>query len=184
MGEIRELDDQATPSARFGLWHPFVHPVVLALIGGTMAIACSNASATGPSDLVGTWKFISYLRTYPETGKNTNIMGEHPNGYLIYTAEGRMMVIVVPDNRKPPKVDEDRIALHKYMVAYSGRYSVDGGQVVHHVDVSWNQAWTGTALVRFFKREGDKLTITTAPTKYGTDDVQQVSTLTLQRVKN
>jgi hypothetical protein len=38
--------------------------------------------------------------------------------------------------------------------------------------------------VRFFKREGDKLTITTAPTKYGTDNVQQVSTLTLQRVKS
>src|SRR5258708_38485999 len=98
--------------------------------------------------LVGTWKFISYLRTDPETGKSANVMGEHPNGYLIYTPEGRMMVIVVADDRKPPTADEDRIALHKHMVAYSGRYTVDGGQVVHHVDVSWNQAWTGTALVR------------------------------------
>src|SRR5262245_53948439 len=73
--------------------------------------------------------------------------GEHPKGYLIYTPEGRMMVIVVADNRNPPKADEDRIALHKHMVAYSGRYVVNGERVVHHVDVAWNPAWMGTDLV-------------------------------------
>jgi hypothetical protein len=150
----------------------------------TMTNACSKASQADQSNLTGTWKFVSYLRAEPDTGKDTDIMGENPKGYLIYTREGRMMVIVVADSRKPPKADEDRIALHKHMVAYSGRYTVNGGQVVHHVDVSWNPAWMGTDLVRFFKREGDKLTITTAPTKYGTDNVEQVSTLTLQRVDN
>jgi Lipocalin-like domain len=136
------------------------------------------------SDLVGTWKFLSYVRSMPDTGEYVDIMGEHPNGYLIYTPGGRMMVIVVADEREPPKTDEDRIALHKFMVAYSGRYTVSGGQVTHHVDVSWNQSWTGTDLVRAFKIEDDKLVITTAPTKYGTDDVQQISTLTLQRADN
>jgi len=70
------------------------------------------------------------------------------------------------------------------MVAYSGRYTVEGEKVIHHVDVSWNQAWTGTDLVRFFKREEDKLVITTAPTQYGPDEARQVSTLTLRRVGN
>lgn len=64
-----------------------------------MTIACSNATGADPSDLVGTWKFVSYLRTDPGTGKNTNVMGEHRNGYLIYTPEGRMMVIVVDPER-------------------------------------------------------------------------------------
>jgi len=41
----------------------------------------------------------------------------------------------------------------------------------------------GTDLVRFFKREGHRLTITTAPTRYGPEDVAQISTLTLQRVE-
>jgi len=149
-----------------------------------MTNAGSNANDADQSSLVGTWKFISYLRSEPETGKNTNIMGEAPKGYLIYTREGRMMVIVVADNNKAPEADEDRITLHKHMVAYSGRYTVTGGQVVHHVDVAWNPAWMGTDLVRSFKREGDRLTITTAPTRYGIDNVQQVSTLTLQRVDN
>src|SRR5712671_1062976 len=49
--------------------------------------------------------------------------------------------------------------------ASSGRYTVEGEKVVHHVDVSWNESWTGTDQVRFFKLEGDRLTITTAPQK-------------------
>jgi hypothetical protein len=154
-----------------------------AAMGIAMTIACSDATHTDSADLVGTWKFVSYLLTDAQ-GKNVNVMGEHPDGYLIYTPEGRMMVIVVAENRKPPATDADRIALHKFMVAYSGRYTVDGGKVIHHVDVSWNQAWTGTDLVRFFKREADKLVITTSPTQYGPKEAQQVSTLTLQRVEN
>jgi hypothetical protein len=148
-----------------------------------MTIACSDTSQANPADLVGTWKFISYLRTDAQ-GKDVNVLGEHPEGYLIYTPEGRMMVIVVAENRKPPEADADRIALHEFMVAYSGRYTVDGEKVIHHVDVSWNQAWTGTDLVRFFKCEEDKLVITTAPTQYGPDEARRVSTLTLRRIRN
>ena len=67
---------------------------------------------------------------------------------------------MVHEKRSPPRVDEDRINLHKYMVAYSGRYPVEAEKVVHHVDISWNESWTGTDQVRVFKLEGDKLTIT------------------------
>lgn len=132
-------------------------------------------------EIVGTWKFLSYVRTDPVTGKNTNVFGERPRGWLIYTVEGRMMVIVVPESRKPLETDEDRIAHHKQMVSYTGRYSIAGDKVIHHVDVAWNEAWIGTDLIRSFKISGDKLTITTAPTKYDIDTVEQVSTLTLQR---
>jgi hypothetical protein len=46
------------------------------------------------------------------------------------------------------------------MVAYSGRYTIEGDKVVHHVDISWNESWTGTDQVRFLNLEGDKLTVT------------------------
>ena len=48
------------------------------------------------------------------------------------------------------------------MFAYAGTYTADGEKVVHHVDISWNQSWTGTDLVRFYKLDGNTLTITTA----------------------
>jgi hypothetical protein len=70
------------------------------------------------------------------------------------------------------------------MVSYTGRYTIAGDKVTHHVDVAWNEAWIGTDLVRSFKITGDRLIITTAPTKYGIDGVEQVSTLTLERAKS
>jgi len=103
---------------------------------------------------------VSYVSEELATGKKTAPLSEHPKGYLIYTPQGRMIGLLVHETRSPPKVDEDRINLHKYMVSYSGRYTVEGDKVVHHVDVSWNEALSGTDQVRLFKLEGDRLTIT------------------------
>ena len=52
---------------------------------------------------------------------------------------------------------------------YAGRYTADGQKVIHHVDISWNQSWTGTDLVRLYKLDGNTLTITTAPAPSTTD---------------
>ena len=66
-------------------------------------------------------------------------------------------------------------------MSYTARYTVAGDKVIHHVDVAWDEAWIGSALIRSYKIAGDRLTITTAPTRYGIVGVEQVSTLTLER---
>ena len=77
-----------------------------------------------------------------------------------------MSAIVTSDNRVKPRdanpTDEERVKLHQTMSAYAGTYTLDGEKVTHHVDVSWNEAWTGTDVVRSYKLEGNTLTITTA----------------------
>lgn len=35
----------------------------------------------------------------------------------------------------------------------------DGNEVTHHVDISWNESWTGTKQVRIFKLEGHRLSL-------------------------
>jgi hypothetical protein len=47
-------------------------------------------------------------------------------------------------------------------IAYSGIYVLDGHMITRRIDVSWNQSWTGGDQVRFYKVEGNMLTITTA----------------------
>ena len=64
----------------------------------------------------------------------------------------------------PPSADE-KIRLFDSLLAYTGTYTLDDEKAVHHVDASWNQAWTGTDQVRFYKLDGDRLTITGAPAK-------------------
>ena len=158
---------------------------LLTSLGTSIAAATiSDAAIAQPANIVGTWKFLKYVRTDPVTGQNTNVFGEHPRGWLIYTAEGRMMVIVVPETRHPLQHDEDRIEHHKQMVSYSGRYTIAGDKVIHHVDVAWNEAWIGRDLIRSYEISNDRLVITTAPTKYGIDSTEQVSTLTLERARS
>jgi hypothetical protein len=144
----------------------FIRPQLLQVACVAVVAFGINAPSWGAEpNVVGTWKLVSFVTQELRTGKKTSLWGEHPKGYLIYTPEGRMMALIVHEIRSPPKVDEDRINLHKNMAAYSGRYTVEGDKVVHHVDASWNEAFTGTDQVRFVKIEGDRLTITTAPSK-------------------
>jgi Lipocalin-like domain len=51
------------------------------------------------------------------------------------------------------------------MIAYAGTYTANGEAVFYNVDISSDQSWTGTHQVRFYKLDGDTLTLTTAPAR-------------------
>lgn len=75
-----------------------------------------------------------------------------------------MMVIIVKGNRKKPSgktiTSSEAMTLLNSMTSYAGHYTIHGNQIIHHVDISWNQAWTGTIQKRFFKFEGEYLVLT------------------------
>jgi len=60
---------------------------------------------------------------------------------------------------QPTPTDPEKIALFTGMGAYAGTYTIEGDKVSHHVDVSWNEAWTGTTQVRQFRIDGNTLQI-------------------------
>src|SRR5215469_8712805 len=128
----------------------------------------------GPKDraynenpLFGTWKLESLIYEAIASGQRSRPFGDHPCGYLSYSPDGRMYAIGAAEDRPKPRdlvpTDEERVKLHETVFAYAGTYTVDGEKVIHHVDISWNQCWTGTDLVRFYKLNDNILTITTAP---------------------
>jgi hypothetical protein len=129
----------------------------------------------------------SWFREVTATGEKINEFGEHPNGYLSYSADGRMYSMATSDNRLKPRdqnpADEERVKLHQTMYAYAGTYTLEGDKVVHHVDISWNQAWTGTDLVRYYKLDGNILTIATAPNKSLIDGREGRGVLVWEKVK-
>ena len=145
----------------------------------------TTRSAENP--LVGTWKLKSYVREVAATGERYNERGEHPNGYLSYSADGRMYAIITWENRITPRdvvpTDEERIKLFSTMISYAGTYTFDAEKVVHHVDISWNQNWTGTDQVRFYKLDGNTLTITSALAKDFTDGREGRSILVWEKLK-
>jgi lipocalin-like protein len=112
--------------------------------------------------LIGTWKLVSW-QVIVDREPPQNVFGPHPKGFLILTREGRSMAITTAESRRAGMSDPERATLHKSMLAYSGRYRIDGNDFVTAVDVSWNEEWNGTEQRRHFRIEGDKLFIESAP---------------------
>ena len=146
-----------------------------------------TAMRSAENPLVGTWKLKSYVREVAATGERYNERGEHPNGYLSYSADGRMYAIITWENRITPRevvpTDEERIKLFSTMISYAGTYTFDAEKVVHHVDISWNQNWTGTDQVRFYKLDGNTLTITSALSRNFTDGREGRSILMWEKLR-
>ncbi len=157
--------------------------VLLAVFSG---LSCVAARASD-NPLLGTWRLKSFVREVAGTGERYNQLGEHPDGYSSYAADGRMVVFFVSDEQPRPRAeptDDERIKLHKMMLAYGGTYTLSPGKVVHHIDIEWDGRRLGTDQVRFFTIDGDKLVIKTEPNKSPIDGREGVGILTFERVRS
>ena len=112
--------------------------------------------------MIGTWKLVSW-QVMAENEPPQNVFGAHPKGFLVLTREGRSIVITTAEDRRGGMSDAERAALHKSMLAYSGKYRIEGNDFITVVEVSWNETWNGTEQRRHFRIEGDKLYIESAP---------------------
>jgi hypothetical protein len=112
--------------------------------------------------LVGTWKVVSYANEFQDGRPRSAPYGQSPTGFIILTAEGRMMAIVEGEGRKLGSTDEERATLWRSMLSYSGLYRLEGDKWITKVDASWNPAWNGTEQVRFYKLDGNRLEVTGA----------------------
>jgi hypothetical protein len=143
---------------------------------------------TEKEKLYGTWRLVSDVRRDVETGVMTDPFGKHPQGFLSYARDGRMSAIEVAEERlKPADLsrvnDTDRASLFRTMLAYAGTFSFDGEVVTHHVDISWNNNWTGTNQVRNVRLEGRRLYITTNVQPSPADGRLMVGILTWEKVE-
>jgi len=109
--------------------------------------------------IIGIWKLVSFEMEWKTTGERVPVMGKNPIGYIIFTPEGRMIVVLTAKGRKSPKTDQNRADLFKSMFAYTGMYRFEGDKWITKVDVSWTPEWIGTEQVRFFKVDRNRLEV-------------------------
>lgn len=136
---------------------------------GILLVALANLipSVTFAEDssksLAGTWKLTGWtIRVVGET-EDKEPFGPDPKGRLVMTSDGNWIVIITGANRHPAKTAEEKIALFDSVLAYSGKYTVQGDKITIHVDMSGNEVFTGANQVqtRFFKLDGEKLIVRT-----------------------
>mgnify|MGYP000980990560 CR=1 FL=1 len=114
-------------------------------------------ATSGGGALVGTWKLKSFDMELQATGERIQPMGKVHTGYLSFTSDGRMAVVITGEGRKPGTSEADRAALFSTLVAYTGTYRVEGDKWITSVDASWNPAWVGTEQPRTYKITGMQL---------------------------
>jgi len=93
------------------------------------------------SGLVGSWRLVDWTVTLGERTRRP--WGGKATGLLTYTDDGRMWAALMATDRPemptrtlsaaPPSL---RAAAASGFVTYAGSYTVDGDDVIHHVEVS------------------------------------------------
>jgi hypothetical protein len=120
------------------------------------------AAADERDKLIGNWKLVSFYTEDVATKQRINAYGERPEGRAGFTPD-RLFAFVTADGRKPPETTEEQAAAYRTVVAYTGKWRLEGEKFITKVDVAWNPGWVGTDQVRFWRVEGDRLFIATAP---------------------
>lgn len=103
--------------------------------------------------LVGHWKLVSFVEQGSD-GQWFNALGPGIKGCISYWPTGHMQVINGTGDR--PRLsgtwasvpDADKAQCLDRMVAYSGRFTIQGERLLHHVEVCWIPNWEGRDLVR------------------------------------
>jgi hypothetical protein len=136
--------------------------------------------------MIGTWRLVATVIEDLSTGIKTDAWGAGPVGFINYGPDGRMMVINVRAGRDKPAgavpTATEAAELFKSMLAYAGTYAVDGDTVTHHVDISWNEAWTGTSQVRKARFDGNRVYLSAEPALDVATGKMSMRTMTWEKV--
>ena len=135
-----------------------VRKKVLAILFQAIIVCLCTDAWADETPLLGTWRLKSFVREVTGTAERYNQMGDRPDGYINYSPDGRMIVFFVAADQPRPSqepTDDERIKLHRTMLAYGGTYTVTPGKVVHHIDIEWDGRRLGADQVRFYTIEGE-----------------------------
>ncbi len=115
------------------------------------------------AQLVGSWRLVSFqVKVVGEDAPPRDVFGPHPSGRLILTPARTMAAFISKPDRKPPTSEAEAAALLSSMVAYTGKFRLEGDKFITVVDGAWNEIYKAREQVRFFTVGGNTLSIRTA----------------------
>jgi hypothetical protein len=162
--------------------------VLLLTVATRAAVFPSISPARSKNGLVGTWELLSASYVMDNGQTNPELYGLHPTGFMTYTTDDRVMVMIAFDGRKPlsfndpiPAPVEERPQAFATFFAYAGGYTFTGDRVIHHIEVASDQNWVSTDQVRLVTLKDDRLNLRTLSSPIG--GVSHSTELVFQRIK-
>ena len=112
-------------------------------------------STNAPNLLVGAWKLVSFKFESEGSDERRDVYDEHPQGFAILTETRASFLLTAGDRLATAPTSE----LFDRMMAYSGRYRMQADRIITTVDSAWHPSWLGTEQTRYFKHDGDTLSL-------------------------
>lgn len=140
-----------------------------AVVGALASVLGSSPAAWGQqaADLVGVWRLVDNVNRDTGSGETNRPFGDQPVGTYVFSSGGRLVALQFRAQRAlpagPTPTEAESSALFASMLAYSGTYRLDGGDLVVAIEQSSIQTWSGST--RRFKVDhaGSRVTMTTEP---------------------
>lgn len=139
--------------------------------------------------IVGTWRLVSMTYRDPATGRETDLWGKAPLGFLTYTPGGRMCAVIAASSRKiveesaEKATEAEQAMLFRTSFSYAGSWRMTNEGLVHRVEVASDPTWVGKDQIRYFRYEAKKLIITGPPLQTVGDPTPRVLQLVWERVE-
>lgn len=153
--------------------------------GAQSKLAPLQAKSATHADFIGTWRLVSFESK--ADGQTTHPFGREAQGTLVYSPAGRMAVMLSKPARERfagndavRATAEEKAAAFDSCLSYAGTFEVNGDAVIHRLEQCTFPNWVGTAQRRFFKFDGNRLTLETPPIQ--TDGRPTVSRLVWERI--
>lgn len=118
-----------------------------------------------PADIIGRWNIVSWLQLYDD-GRRQAPLGENLEGFIRYCEDGDMVCMIA--NAGQPQFtsggqwnasEAERARAYSSMLAYAGKWRIEGNTVVHVVEQSLFPNWKGGDQRREVRLDGDTLFI-------------------------
>lgn len=126
----------------------------------------------------GTWHLKNWTAE-DENGAMTHPMGDDALGVICYTDDGFVHVHLMEANRlhhdQPDTMDgrtEEYERSAKSSLSYSGRWHIEGDQVIHEVAISSFPNWAPSRQERYMRFTGDELELSTDPIQWGDKQIR------------
>ena len=130
------------------------------------------------SALIGTWRLREWVAE-DENGDVTHPMGADAVGVICYTDEGFVHVHLMHADREnhdmPDTMDgspEEYVQSARTSLSYSGRWHIEGEQVIHDVAISSFPNWAPSRQERHMRFVGNDLELSTDPIQWGQSQIR------------
>lgn len=130
----------------------------LALLAVASALVLHpSAQADDYDRLCGTWVLVSWTASASDRAVLPYPMGKDALGQIIYSPDRYVLAQLA----RNPTSSADADPAVPASIAYGGRVEVSGtaSEIRHHVEIASIPAWIGTTLVRAYRFEGERLTL-------------------------